>query len=934
MSIKTIDKPIQGSAGVAKRINKGAEKMVFDILQSTQYSMPIQSTIRELVTNACDSQREKEVAIEILSGKKKVEDYYIERHGPQYKDSNFDKNYYNTGYLNTETNQIDLVYEKNEGLGYCDVFKVTDYGVGIGKRRLEGILELGYSTKRNTSENFGAFGLGAKAALSTGVDFYTIETVYNGMRFKCNCYNYKTDFIIPAFNVEEGKPNPFITFSDGTKVYYENYGGDDIDGGKNRTTVSFGVKRHNRNKFEEAVEEQLLYFSNVNFKIINNEDNGHEREVNFKAEVLHNSKNLIVSDSYYFNKPHIVLVKDENATTGINYGYIDFRELEMEQMYGCIAFKCPTRQVVTNEDGTETVLQEGVDVTPSREKVIWNEATKKYIKGVILAAAQEASDMVEEQLKETDFLKWVDACRSIITGNSSENKVLNKLSRIINTDDIKPKYGPDPRIKYGSANKLFEGLNIMKPYTAYENSKKVIKRDTVKDWQGFDAKHFYAKEGPFNKYKDTYLLNKDCEDSYDKNHVTTYNLQDLDDKFKELLEKALGNTDAVQKVMKEKNRVKAKRAAILKFIESSEWYKSYDDIEVPEEWIEECKEIEAQDEEKAKFSNLSPAERREIEKRMVAYTLRLDHTKDDKFTLDKIEPKVKDLMNSTNRIYYCTKEDEGKMRTAARLLSNVAPSFKDVYPKASMYENCTPGWKNNDEGSREFPVFWYEHPPVRFLDWLNKGNYKEWAIPKQGWDTPQLIRVSQNKVKHITKNANVKHIDDLFLILTTNNGYTMDNSLIKYYTASRLDKISDFKFMQGLGCIHDELQKDYCELLDLRENSYEEENYTYVKKMAPSILEHMDKLYEFQKFCNECDDAEMIQNKSRELFVLSDVSEACAADLDILAKYDNMVEFAQEIKPLLDEIECLEDRKCTMSPELEKELRVYLKAKDREIWDS
>ena len=72
MSIKTIDKPISGDPGIAKRINKGAEKMVFDILQSTQYSMPIQSTVRELVTNACDSQREKEIAIEILSGKKKV----------------------------------------------------------------------------------------------------------------------------------------------------------------------------------------------------------------------------------------------------------------------------------------------------------------------------------------------------------------------------------------------------------------------------------------------------------------------------------------------------------------------------------------------------------------------------------------------------------------------------------------------------------------------------------------------------------------------------------------------------------------------------------------------------------------------------------------------------------------------------------------------
>ena len=179
MSIKTIDKPMQGSAGIAKKINKGAEKMVFDILQSTQYSMPIQSTIRELVTNACDSQREKEVAIEILSGKKKVEDYYIERHGAQYEDSNFDASYYNIASLEHVKDHIDLVYEQNEGVGYCDVFKVTDYGVGIGGRRLEGILELGYSTKRNTSENFGAFGLGAKAALSTGVDFYTIELTYN-----------------------------------------------------------------------------------------------------------------------------------------------------------------------------------------------------------------------------------------------------------------------------------------------------------------------------------------------------------------------------------------------------------------------------------------------------------------------------------------------------------------------------------------------------------------------------------------------------------------------------------------------------------------------------------------------------------------------------------------------------------------------------------
>ena len=115
-----------------------------------------------------DSQREKEVALDIITGKKQVKDYYIERHGAQYEDSNFDINYYSLTHLHHNKHKVDLLYTENQGVGYCDTFSVTDYGVGIGGRRLEGILELGYSTKRNTSENFGAFGLGAKAALSTG----------------------------------------------------------------------------------------------------------------------------------------------------------------------------------------------------------------------------------------------------------------------------------------------------------------------------------------------------------------------------------------------------------------------------------------------------------------------------------------------------------------------------------------------------------------------------------------------------------------------------------------------------------------------------------------------------------------------------------------------------------------------------------------------
>ena len=531
--------------------------------------------------------------------------------------------------------------------------------------------------------------------------------------------------------------------------------------------------------------------------------------------------------------------------------------------------------------------------------------------------------MVEEQLKETDFLKWVDTCRSVIKGNSSSNRVLNKLSRIINKDDIKPKYAPDPRIKYGPANKLFDGLDLIKPYWNGREGK--VERESLKDWNGFDAKHFYAKDGKWDKYKDLYLMDKgtDPDSSYDKNNVTCFQLQDLDDKFSNTIAKATGNPDALKKVMAEKARVSAKRTAILKLIEQSEWYKNYDDEEIDEEWLANLKEEEEIQEEKAKFKNLSPAERREIEKRMVAYSVRYDDKKDDHFTMDKIEPKTVDLMNSKYRTYYCTKEDEGKMKLAALLLKQGQPTFKDVYPDSN---------KGNWDKDYKYPVYWFDNPPVSYMKW-NSDEYEDWARPKQGWDSPQLIRVSQNKVKFIKQNPNVRHIDEFFLQLTSNNGYTMDTTLIKYYTAHKLEKIRDFKFMQGLGCIHDQLQKEYCELLDLREDYYNDWDYRHVRDIAPAITDHMEKLYEFQKFCNDCDDAEMIQEKSKELFVLSDISAARAVDLDILAKYDNMVEFAEEIKPLLDELDVLNQRDCEMSPELEKELRIYLRAKSREVWD-
>ena len=163
--------------------------------------------------------------------------------------------------------------------------------MGIGASRLEGYLELGFSTKRNTAKRTSkAFGLGAKVPLSTGVDFYTVETAHNGKLFKMNCFAYKTDFLIGKFTAAG-----HITLSDGTKVNYIN------TNEPNFTRISFGVKRHNRTKFVDAVQDQLNYIDNVDMKYVY--EDGHEMDRSVRSDVLYNSDNLIISDTWAWRRP-------------------------------------------------------------------------------------------------------------------------------------------------------------------------------------------------------------------------------------------------------------------------------------------------------------------------------------------------------------------------------------------------------------------------------------------------------------------------------------------------------------------------------------------------------------------------------------------------------------------------------------------------------
>lgn len=896
MSIKTIGKAVQSSsAGLQKRINKSAEKLVFDVLQSSQYSTPIASTVRELVTNACDSQREKEIALEILSGKKKVEDYYITRHEDEYKDSNFDRTYYDSEYLSDSNNRVTVRYKENDGTGYCDVFSVTDYGVGIGESRLEGYLELGFSTKRNTAENFGAFGLGAKVPLSTGVDFYTVETAHNGKLFKMNCFAYKTDFLVGKFQADG-----HITFSDGTQVNYIK------TNAPNFTKISFGVKRHNRTKFVDAVQDQLNYIDNVDMKYVY--EDGHEMDRSVRSDVLYNSDNLIISDTWAWRRPHIIMVKSQGATTGINYGYVDFRELEMEQLWGAVGIKCPARQAYLDEEGNEIVIQDGVEVTPSREKVIWNEHTKKYIQGAIERAAQDAANVISEQLDEDDFLTWVKKCSEVIYKNNNNDSVLRQLGEMVDKENVKPKFRTG--ITFAAPGGILKGYKVRNVSRVYKNGKYQIEREEV-GWGQVNWDNLYFVKGNPVARKDLYLMKDGTLTLITEHHMSNL----LND------DKVQAKIDSIN-LHRVSNWELIKDCPMLKF--------DYDEIEVPADFDEAMDAKQQQEDLKNRYRYMTPEERRSIGNEVVLYTLRRPYAGDKKWcneisdwTWDKVEAPLQLIQDTDIETYYGTSEDESMLQLAATICAPTVPDWTDVYTSLSMYHP----YSNTDTTvANKNPVF-TEFRPHRFRNDYNGEWQREVSEEPAKVTDIQLFKVSGALSKKMVGD-NIKHISEFFSVLHENK-WSMHSKVREWATGCMLPHVPIwFEKLK-------ELDPKYNDVLDKLQPYHKYRHHSRywnnTNDEFKEIIDLMKKMHELQTFMLDDHDDEAVAQKSMELFKVADADCTIAdADIHILGQY--LDEFLEPLYPLFERINFPHYYHHGSEPKDDKfwkEIRAYLELKDR-----
>lgn len=405
-----------GSSVLKKVIHKGSESIMFSVLQETQYVYPFKSSVREIVSNCLDSVTERNNSLKIINGEKKVEDLYIVKEGSEFSGSSFNAEYYDPLWL-SDDDMVTILYIDNDTESR-DRIKFIDNGVGLGGSRLINYFSLGYSSKRLSKNQLGSFGLGAKSLLATGIDFYTVTSRYNGREYSFHVYKDHVVSAIPKFN-EAGTTNNEETFFPGEENEYSVFYRDTTL--KNGVIIETEVKRHRKMDFISSIENQLGFIPNIELLIADaNMEYIEPSKRNIATNVLFSTDKLLVGESDYYAVPQILLKPGDDSNVMISYGVINFEELEMKKYSGNVSF------IMNIND---------VDVTPSRENVIWNTKTREAIKSMFTTAQHTVIDIVESKIKDEatlpDYL-------TLLAGFKDKNSIsgLSELYKIIDIAKI------------------------------------------------------------------------------------------------------------------------------------------------------------------------------------------------------------------------------------------------------------------------------------------------------------------------------------------------------------------------------------------------------------------------------------------------------------------------------------------------------------------
>lgn len=880
----------QVSSGIKKSIEQASLDLIMQNMQKNQYTKPIKSAIREVVSNALDSLNEKDVARKILTGQAKVEDYYENKEGELYADSHFDPSYYDLNWLATDR-QIEVRYVVADNMEK-DHVQIRDNGVGLGRHRLRKYFNLGYSTKRLSTVGLGKFGIGAKSPLAAA-KYYILESRYNGLLFRFNVYNASVESIVPRFNMETEQENILVDLGEGVQVYAL------PTTEKNGVTVSFETKKHHKSEYIEAVKSQLMYFEDVRLVV---EENGNEHVIPYKATILYEDDYLLISDNSYYSKPHILLNR-------VNYGYVDFKELEIEELGGNVGIK---------------VAPEQVDVNPSRETLIWEDNTKETILRRLKEAQGSANKALDKEINlDEDFLTFMDKMSRIFQNVEGNSSVLGTFRKLLgNGFRFEIKYRYKNKLESVSACSWYGGHDEIQYFRKYSvtlgksektNNPKIQYNHTRQTLAGFQDPVVVAK-GKLSPRKTRYLLTK----------YPTFTLIRYPKALRTELEETEVDESSIVSDVKIFDAFKF-------WLESSPGAIWYEDVEVPEDfkYTESTKEEEEKTEEEQEEEKLSHEERRKLKGQILLYTPQpcFDHPTSEQSRFMKLNvPLTAGRKIIPTSDFSPKKTRDGQEYLESKILSwgavETPMADLDTWNKEDTYYGTdadapllqlvalltrNPNSVDLQEETRPNGAYKYN---FEFKEDLSKyGKVNDWSAFYMPWFfTPKSVRlfkVAQSRVKLV---KDFKHISKFFLEIISNK-VTMSTRLIRWNTARKLkERLHELNFLVNLPSTPatDKYKETYRKLSDYVKAHYNDLttldfcNPLQHSDAMADVVSHLDRVESFQRFVAEGNSAEDIAALASHLWGKADLQDGCSVDLDLLQEYEDILDWASPVQTLLN----------------------------------
>ena len=875
----------QVSEGFSKKIEAGAEDLIFDLTQRGQYTYPVKSMIREVVSNGLDSVREKSMARSILTGKAKVEDYYAQKEGDLYKDSRFDPTYYTLSRLSKD-DSVYVIYHDGGATGKDEV-KIRDFGVGLGGRRLEGYFNLGFSTKRLNTVQLGKYGLGSKSPLSTNAPYFTMRTRHDGREFAFNVYMHKIESITPAFNLETGRDNPVWEFHTDEGIKPVSYL---ITDEPNMVEISVQVKKHHKEQYLDAVKSQLLYFPNVKCFI----EGAEQREIPVSAEILYQDADIVMAADSIYSKPHMIL-------NGVNYGYIDFRELELEEKLGNIGIK---------------VDPSTVDVTPSRESLIWNDRTREAIVEKFNKVVGIAESLINKELVTNDFLEWIKGASTVAASTSRWSErggIMGRLSQIIDVSKIDLSFPGDPRVRY---NNMLAGMDIkgVELQTERKGSRTIRKYRYNDFWRSCLSRGLpiYLQVGSLSPRRNKYMLDKIHPDGFIMIRLHRGPKMENGKIIEEIKPEDIYRDEVVEAEARAYNknhlledkyldRVKTLVAHYHNLLFGSKNIRWYSDVEVPEDYRATDKEEEevvedVVDVQELKGIQLSREERRKAEGKTLVRTPQIsgasDRHVDESWAMIEVPIALIDEWSS-QEIYWGNEADNEELIAAAELSPQAFIPIINIHRIERDSAIKTMGYTWPGPTGPHVAPFFVDNPQI------------------------MLIKVAQPASKYY---RDFKHITRFFKQIEGKT-ITMSSTLIRWNTARLLkQEIGKLNFMRGLRPFSEELHAKFLQIQQYADTHWRE------TKSEADLVEYLDNVGNLQKFVRENpEDHAAIARYVKQLFDPQDgieIADGRAIDMEIYDLYQQLLDWSEPVRTMLNMVAPL-TQAGQMTGEQEDEIRRY-----------